>query len=59
MTVTAKVNRSGYRPGEKIILNLECENSSNVVLPGIQVALVRRVLASAEGNFYLNGLTDR
>ncbi|RDD40082.1 Arrestin domain-containing protein 3 [Trichoplax sp. H2] len=50
--LSIKADRSGYLPGETMLLNIECENSSNVVLKGIQVALVRRVLASVEGNFY-------
>ncbi|EDV21465.1 uncharacterized protein TRIADDRAFT_59957 [Trichoplax adhaerens] len=39
--LTAKIDHTGYCPGDNIILNVLCENMSNWVLPEITAILIR------------------
>ena len=49
LRVTANIDRSGYCPGEGILLNAECENLTNTKMAGIRAKLVRQVRWKARG----------
>ncbi|EDV21385.1 uncharacterized protein TRIADDRAFT_16016, partial [Trichoplax adhaerens] len=42
LNLAMTIDRSGYCPGEAIVLNVRCKNTSNRILNGLQVKLCRR-----------------
>lgn len=56
LKLAMSIDRTGYCPGEAILLKVKCENTSNRILNGLQVKLCRRIRYQAQGYLSLINL---
>lgn len=50
MSLVLRIDRSGYVPGEKLIINAECSNMTNVKINSTKAAIYQTITYHAEGS---------